>query len=186
MARMADAAPVTITVCRVSPVLAPQVRRLRAAPEQAPFVGDTAVNLQDAQNDPRSEAMAVLADGRAIGFYRLDFAPDAIAERVFDEASVGLRAFLIDAAHQDKGYGARAIEAMCADLRHRHLDRTLLALSVNCRNAAAIAVYTRAGFVESGPLYPYGGVGPQYVLVRRLRETSAVAERGPHEREPHA
>lgn len=186
MARMADAAPVTIAVCPVSPALAGQVRGLRASREQAAFVGDTAVNLQDAQNDPRSEAMAVLADGRAIGFYRLDFAPDAIAERVFDEASIGLRAFLIDAAHQGKGYGRRAIEAMCADLRRRHPDRVLLALSVNCRNAAAIAVYTAAGFVESGALYPYGGVGPQYVLVRRLRETAAAVEREPHEREPHA
>ena len=66
------AATATVRVVPVDDALADAVRALRVAPEQLQFVGDTAFNLDDTRRDPSSEAMAVLAGDRVIGFYRLE------------------------------------------------------------------------------------------------------------------
>jgi len=155
-------------VAPVTPELGEAVRRLRVAPDQAPFVGDTGFNLDDALRDPRSDAMAILVGAVAIGFYRIDHAPTIVARRSIGEASLGLRAFFIDADWQGRGLGTRAVQACCEDLRTRHPGRRLLALNVNCRNVAAINAYRKAGFVDTGELYLGGSAGPQHLMVRRL------------------
>jgi len=152
----------------VTPALADGVRTLQVDPAQAGYVGDPAFNLANAQLDLLSEAMAVLADDDVIGFYRLDFAPNAIIGRPLGVASVGVRAFLIDARRQGLGYGARAALAMCEDLRRRHPQRRLLLLAVHCRNHAGIATYRKAGFVDTGELLGGGRAGPQHLMLRSL------------------
>lgn len=152
----------------VTPALADAVRALRVAPAQLDYVGETAFNLADTQRDPLSEAMAVLADDSVIGFYRLDFAPNAIVGRGLGAPSVGLRAFLLDIRQQGRGYGARAALALCDDLRVRHPQRRLLVLAVNCRNRAAIATWRKAGFVDTGELLGGGRAGPQHLMLRGL------------------
>ena len=42
-------------------------------------------------------------------------------------------------------------------------DRSIV-LTVNCNNAAALALYLRAGFRDSGTLYHGGRSGPQHLL----------------------
>ncbi len=132
------------------------------------YVGDPAFNLDNAQADPLSEAMAVMTCDHVIGFYRLDFAPNAICGRAFDVPSVGVRAFLIDAREQGRGHGARAALALCADVRRRHPQRRLLVLAVHCCNTAGIAIYRKAGFVDSGELLGGGRAGPQHLMLRSL------------------
>ncbi|NUO76537.1 MAG: GNAT family N-acetyltransferase [Lysobacter sp.] len=167
-ATAADAA-LPVRVVPVDDALADAVRALRVAPEQLQFVGDTAFNLDDTRRDPGSEAMAVLAGDEVVGFYRLDFHPEAVGGRAFEEPSVGLRAVVIDRERQGRGYGARAMDACCDDLRRRHPQRRLLALTVNCRNLAAIAAYRRSGFVDTGELFLGGPAGPQHLMLRRLQ-----------------
>jgi RimJ/RimL family protein N-acetyltransferase len=157
-----------IRVALVTPGLADAVRALRIAPEQYAYVGDVAFNLASADGDVRSDAMAVLLDGRVVGFYRLDYAPTIVAWKPICSASVGLRAFLIDQSLQGRGLAPRAIVACCEDLRQRHPERRLLALNVNCRNVAAIRAYRKSGFVDTGELYFGGSAGPQHLMVRRL------------------
>jgi len=157
----------TVRVARVTGELAPQVRALRVAPDQYSFVGDVEFNLVDAQRDPRSDAMAILADDEVIGFYRLDYAPTIVAWKPVP-ASVGLRSFLIDRRYQGHGYGTAAVEACCADVRRRHPERRLLALNVNCMNRGAIRAYRKAGFVDTGELYFGGSAGPQHLMLRSL------------------
>lgn len=159
--------PPAIRVAPVTPELAAQVRALRVAPEQYSFVGDISFNLVDAERDPRSDAMAILNGGDAIGFYRLDYAPTIVAWKPVP-ASVGLRAFLIDRRFQGRGFGTCAIAACCADLRQRHPERKLLALNVNCCNRSAIRAYRNAGFVDTGELYFGGSAGPQHLMLRSL------------------
>lgn len=159
-------APVRVGV--VSPMLAPAVRALQVAPEQLPFVGDTAYNLEQTRLDRHSEAMAVLAGERVVGFYRLDFSVSAIAGRPLGEPSVGLRAYVIDRRQQGRGYGTLAMRACAEDLRRRYPERRLLALTVNVRNPAAYAVYLKAGFVDTGELYHGGSAGPQHLMLLRL------------------
>jgi RimJ/RimL family protein N-acetyltransferase len=160
---------------RVAPVTDPDaaaataVRGLRVAHDQARFVGDTAFNLGDTLRDPMSEAMAVYADDEVVGFYRLDFAPNAVVGRSLGAPAVGLRAFVIDQRAQGRGYGTRAMTACCDDLRLRHPDRALLVLTVNVANPAAIAAYLRAGFVDTGELFHGGSAGAQHIMLYSLR-----------------
>lgn len=173
--------PPTVPPCRihVAPVdadLAADVRALRVAPEQYAFVGDVTFNLIDAERDPLSEAMAVLADDDVIGFYRLDFAPNAVAGRDLGEPSLGLRGMMLDRRVQGRGYGVRAVRACIDDVRRRHPHCRLLVLAVHCGNAAALACYRRAGFVESGDTLFGGEAGPQYLMLRHLHRDDDVCD----------
>lgn len=159
-------APVLIHVAPVTPTLAVGVRDVEVGPAQAQYVGNAAFNLQDAEADPLSEPMAILANGRVIGFYRLDFAPNTIIGRSLGAPHVGIRAFCIDHRQQGKGYGARAVTAMAADLQKRHPSHRLLVLAVNARNRIAITTYQHGGFIHNGQYVPGGRAGPQLVMFR--------------------
>ena len=159
-------APVLIHVAPVTPTLAPGVRAVQVWPTQAQYVGNTAFNLQDAENDPLSEPMAILSNGRVIGFYRLDFAPHAVLGRSLGTPHAGIRAFCNDHHEQGRGHGIRAVTALADDLRKRHPDRRLLALVVHASNRIGIATYKRAGFIHNGEYVPGGRAGPQLVMLR--------------------
>lgn len=158
--------PVLIHVAPVTPTLAAGVRAVEVGPAQAQYVGNTAFNLQDAHNDPLAEPMAILRNGRVIGFYRLDFAAHAVIGRSLGAPHVGIRAFCIDQREQGHGHGTRAVTAMAADLHKRHPERRLLALLVHARNRSAIASYRRAGFIHNGEYVPGGRAGPQLLMLR--------------------
>lgn len=168
---MADSDNLRVRV--VTPQLAVAVRALRVTSQQYPYVGDVSFNLTDAAADPHSEAMAILyanpgGGEQVIGFYRLDYRATVVAWKPLCSASVGLRAFMLDRAWQGRGLGAGATAVCCGDLQRRHGERRLLALNVNCRNFAAIRVYRKAGFVDTGEFYFGGNAGPQHLMVRRL------------------
>lgn len=158
----------SVEVRPVTPASAEAVRALRADPAQYAFVGDVAFNLIDAEADPNSDAMEILADGRVVGFYRIDYAPTIVSHQHLGEACAGLRAMLIDRDRQGSGLGTSALAACCADLQRRHPRLRLLALNVNCGNWGAIRAYRKAGFVDTGELYFGGRAGPQHLFVRRL------------------
>ncbi|RAO76466.1 GNAT family N-acetyltransferase [Dyella jiangningensis] len=135
---------------------------------QYDFVGPIAVSLVDAEACEGSEPMAILRDGAPIGFYRLEYRPRSIADMDFERATVGLRSFFIDARWQGQGLGARALAAALADLAQRHPQMRDVVLTVNLRNTAALALYRRAGFRETGGLYHGGRSGPQHVMLCAL------------------
>ena len=159
---------IAVQVHSVTPDLRPAVVALRVHPEQMPFSGTMPEVLESAETDPDSEPMVVLVNGVPVGYYRLHFAPGAVAERTFPELTVGLRAFFVAADAQGQGIGRRALEAMVEDLRARRPDVQQLALSVNFRNAPAIALYERFGFTRDPEAYLGGAAGPQHVMTLRL------------------
>ena len=165
---LADIAAGTVRVQPVTPALHDAVAALRVTPAQQAQVGDVAVHLAQAAQDPCSEAMAILAGDTVVGFYRLDFAERLLAGRDFGSAGVALRPFLVDARWQGRGLGTRALRALVDDLRARHPRRRLLLLAVGVGNLAALALYRRAGFVDSGTLLPGGRGGPQRLFLRAL------------------
>lgn len=171
-----------VRVARVTPDLCDGVRALQVTGEQAAYVGDPAFNLGDALRDPRSEAMAMLCDDRIVGFYRLDFSPNAITGRPFGACSVGVRAFLVDRRQQGRGVGTQAARALCADLARRHPGRRVALLAVHGRNLAAIATYRKAGFIATGQWLGGGRAGPQQLMLRALAPVPAPARMGesPH------
>ncbi len=144
------------------------VLALHVYPEQLGFVLTEQEMLAAVKGDSQSEVYAVLAEGAVVGFYRLDFAPEAIVGRRFAEPSCGLRSYFIDAARQGQGLGTAALTALIADLGARHPDMRTLNLSVNARNPAARRLYLAAGFTDSGDLYFGGPNGPQHVMTLTL------------------
>lgn len=161
-------APAVVSVQQVTPEIAAAVRALRADPAQYAFVGDVASNLIDTEADPDSEAMAVLADGKVVGFYRLDLRPGAVAGCDYGNACAALRSLLIDRSWQGRGLGTRALNACYEDLERRHPRVRLLALTVHCDNQIALQAYRNAGFIDSGRMYFGERSGPQHVLLRTL------------------
>lgn len=144
------------------------VRALRVSADQAAYVGDVGQNLDNARRDRGSEAMAILADGAVVGFYRVDRLVSVVSRRPRSDDGVALRAFLLDVGSQGRGLGALALRACCDDLVRRHPSARTLALNVHCSNVAAIRTYRRAGFHDSGELVNGGAAGPQHLLVREL------------------
>ncbi len=157
-----------IHVAPVNATLRAGVRGLGVAPGQSAYVGDVAFNLADAERDPLSDAMAVLAEDRVVGFYRLDRAPNTITGCDLGEPTLGLRGMLIDHDLQGRGYGTLAVRACCEDARRRHPERRLLVLAVHCGNHCAIATYAGAGFHDTGERLPGGAAGPQQLMLQRL------------------
>ena len=135
---------------------------------QYDFVGRIAASLADARMCEGSEPMAILHGDEPIGFYRLEHRPRSIADLSFEQPTVGLRSFFIDARWQGQGLGTRALAAAKADLARRHPQVRNMVLTVNLRNTAALALYRRAGFRQVGGLYHGGRSGPQYVMLCAL------------------
>lgn len=167
--------PTPLHVAEVTAGLADAVRALRVGPGQQAYVGDIGFNLADAQRDPFSLPVAVIAGERVIGYYRLDCAPNTVAGRDLGEPTLGLRGFLIDQDLQGCGFGTRAMLACIADARRRYPHHRLLVLAVHCCNQAAIRAYENAGFHDTGERLPGGAAGPQRLLLLRLHPPSPPA-----------
>lgn len=163
-----DIAASAVRVQPVTPALHRGVAALRVTTAQRAQVGDVAVHLAQAAQDPSSEPMAILAGDTVVGFYRLDFARRVVAGRDIGTTGVALQPFLVDAHWQGRGLGTRALRALLDDLQARHPERRLLLLAVGCGNHAARALYRRAGFLDTGTLVPGGRGGPQHLLLRAL------------------
>ena len=150
------------------PALLAAVLALRTLPEQERFTIPAAETFTAAAADPDRTPFAVLAGGVPVGYGVLD-RTGYLADLLDDPSgAVLLRAFYLDAAHQGRGYGtaaARAARALAAALVP---SASLLVLTVNEANPAALAAYARAGFADTGARYLGGAAGPQRVLVAVL------------------
>ena len=146
----------------------PGVLTLRVQEAQLPFVGRIEDSLADVAVCPGSEALALVVDDGVVGYVRIDRRAAAMGDHPLAEGAVALRSFLIDAGRQGEGLGGRALDAIHAYVAGRHPDRERILLTVNVRNEAAVHVYRRAGYRDSGELYHGGLAGPQFVLWRPL------------------
>ena len=161
-------APPAIRVCPVTPALREAVLRLHVRPEQDCFVSPPARTLPDAEQCPGSEPMVILLGDTPIGYYRIERSARSLTGHDDDADALGLRSFQLDAAWQGRGLGMLALDALLADLAQRHPQAHRLVLTVNCDNSAALALYRRVGFADSGTLYHGGRSGPQHLLWRIL------------------
>jgi ribosomal protein S18 acetylase RimI-like enzyme len=156
---------------RVIPVdleLRPALLCLRVLPAQLEYVGAIDSLLADAALCPGSEPMAILLGDTPVGYYRIEANARSVAGHDFAVSALGLRAFLIDADWQGRGIATLALTALVADLAVRHPGARLLVLTVNRSNHAALRLYLRAGFSDSGELYHGGCSGSQHLLLRAL------------------
>jgi ribosomal protein S18 acetylase RimI-like enzyme len=161
-------APPAIRVCPVTPALRAAVLRLRVQPAQDDFVSPPAVTLPDAERCAGSTPMAILQDDAVVGYYRIEASAHTLTGEESERGALGLRSFQIDAGRQGRGLGAGALAALLLDLRSRAPQARELVLTVDRSNAAALGLYLRAGFRDSGRLYHGGRAGPQLLLRRAL------------------
>ena len=150
----------------VDAALRAQVLALEPAPGQARFSGVASDTLPAAERHRTRRAVAILRDGRPVGFFALDHA-DPICAYATDP-SVALRAFFVDVASQGQGVASAALRLLPGTVAHWYPGAEAVILTVNVANPVATRLYQRAGFVDTGRLHLGGTVGPQHVLVLPL------------------
>jgi RimJ/RimL family protein N-acetyltransferase len=142
------------------------VLALGLGPGQEQFSGAPAKTLAIGDAMASREHVVIVRRGVAVGYFQLD--RDSVPGAPSGPDVIGLRAFLVDRAAQGQGVAGSAMAALPAYVRARFPERRRVALTVNVTNPAAIAVYRRAGFADTGEVYLHGDAGPQHVLVLDL------------------
>ena len=87
----------------------------------------------------------IYADEVMVGFFALSYEPDSTDRYL-------LMHFLIDTAHQRRGYGLAALHAFASLLPHRYSTCTSVSLTMHPDNVPARSLYTRFGFEDTGTL----------------------------------
>lgn len=144
------------------------VLQLDVSPQQRSYVGAIVDLLVGAEHCGDGDTLTFRHGPDYVGYCRLDAHARSVAGRDFELPARGLRGFFIDARWQGRGLGSQALQALLAWLPVHDRATRLLVLTVNCGNEAALALYRRAGFQDSGELYHGGRAGPQHLLLRYL------------------
>jgi diamine N-acetyltransferase len=115
-------------------------------PDQREFTPSVAVSLAKAYIQPDGAAydpVAVYAGKTMVGFYSFIYYPGNM-----NHPSIG--GFLIDRAHQGKGYGRAALADFLTGVGRRYPECSDVFLTVNPQNGVAVRLYTSFGFVKTG------------------------------------
>lgn len=119
------------------------VTALAVAPDQDNLVAPNAVSIAEAYFEPKAWFRAVAAGDDLVGFvmvYR-----DAVAHTFY------IWRFMIDAHHQGRGYGRRAMELLVDEARRD--GATDVTLSVVPGDGSALEFYAKLGFEETGTVH---------------------------------
>jgi diamine N-acetyltransferase len=112
---------------------------LAVAPEQEQFVATNARSIAEAYFEPRAWFRAVYADDVPVGFVMAFRDPPT---------NFWVWRFMIDAAHQGKGYGRRALDLLVDEARKDGVSD--VKLSYHPGEHSPHEFYTRFGFVDTG------------------------------------
>ena len=128
---------------RLVPVTADNWRAVDAVqphPDQEGFVAPVSRYLCLMLFDGVWSCLAVTAEDEVVGHVMRAYDEDE------DAAWIG--GLVIDAAHQRRGFGRAAVEALLRSFREE--GTTQAALSISPENTAARRLYAQLGFVETG------------------------------------
>lgn len=120
------------------------ILRLKVAPAQEQFVASNAVSIAQAYFHRETAWFRAIYDGDTpVGFVMLEDKPDV--------PSYSLWRFMIDANHQRKGYGRRALELIFAHVRGRPGAKELYTSCVDAPGGPG-PFYAGLGFTYTGGL----------------------------------
>ena len=130
-----------------------QVEAIEVHPQQIRFSGDIhgALHSLLSKPGPGVKGFALLVEDIPVAFLLLKRPPTLPAWAV--EHSATLHALQVDQRSQGKGYGKACLQALPEAARLAWPEIRGLELSVDADNDAAIALYARYGFVDSGEAY---------------------------------
>lgn len=117
---------------------------LSVAPSQVDHVASNRHSLEESRTDPDAVPLAIYLGEEPIGFLMYETLADEGQPHVYS-----IYRLMIDAAHQGRGHGRTAIEALLTTLR---ADRALERITI-CyvpENAAAARFYASLGFRDVG------------------------------------
>lgn len=133
---------------RTSPVTAANWREaiaLEIHPHQRDFTPSVAVSLAKAYVQPDGavyDPFAIYAGSTMVGFYSFIYYPGEIKY-----CAIG--GFLIDRAHQGKGYGRAALVGFVQGVQRNHAACTDIFLTVHPQNEVATRLYSSLSFVKT-------------------------------------
>jgi diamine N-acetyltransferase len=119
------------------------VTSLRVASDQEGYVAPNAVSIAQAHFEPKAWFRAVAAGDELVGF--------ALVYRDPEAGEFYLWRFMIDARHQGRGYGRRAMQLLIEEARRDGVEQLLL--SVVPGDGSARDFYARLGFEETGKVH---------------------------------
>ncbi len=121
---------------------------LRVSEEQSRFIASNERSLEEAAANPDvARTFAIYADGQMVGFTMFAF-----DENYSDSNDrYWLWRFMIDEKMQGMGCGSAALQEIISYFRSQ--GATHIRLSTKPENERAIAMYEKAGFVETGEMY---------------------------------
>lgn len=130
-----------------------QVEAIEVHKEQIKFSGDIhgALHTLLSKPGPGVKGFALLADEIPVAFLLLKRPP--VLPAWADEHSATLHALQVDHRAQGKGYGKACLHALPEVARQAFPEIKALELSVDADNAAAIALYVKFGWADSGEAY---------------------------------
>jgi diamine N-acetyltransferase len=114
---------------------------LKVAPSQEDFVAPNVYSLAEAFLEPSWTPLAIYADERIVGF--------ALFGRDDQTGRWWIMRYMIDAAHQGKGYGTAALPMLIDLMVARHGCQEIF-LGYDLGNDVAERLYSRVGFVPTG------------------------------------
>ena len=116
---------------------------LTVGPTQRGFCPENVRSLAEAYVRDDAECFGLHFGGDMIGFAML----------VQEAGHIHLHRFMIDFAHQGRGYGRAALDAIIEHVRARPDRSDRLIVMFLIENLAAEHLYQAAGFVDTGELY---------------------------------
>jgi len=130
-----------------------QVEAIEIHAEQIKFSGDIhgALHTLLSKPGPGVKGFALLAEDVPVAFLLLKRPP--VLPEWADEHSATLHALQVDHRAQGKGYGRACLLELPEVARQAWPEIKGLELSVDADNDAAIALYAKYGFVDSGEAY---------------------------------
>ena len=154
------------------------VAELAVEAKQRDFVGDPLRMMLISLEEESRLPYVIESGGVAVGVLTLQSGAATLAGWPDDESVWLLRGFLIDSGSQGRGLGTLAARAAVEEARKLTArlggGQAGVVLSVNERNPAGLAAYSKAGFVDSGR-YLGGNAGPQRTMYKAFG-------RPPHQR----
>jgi len=119
-----------------------EVLALAVSPKQLAYVASNAKSIAEAHFEPRAWFRAIVAGEEPVGFVMVE--RDTVAR------SFHIWRFMIDARHQGRGYGRRALDLLLDEARSDGVsDVTLCVLP---GEHSALDFYERSGFTDTGEL----------------------------------